>query len=243
MVLLLAILCCREPGFGQELPEALQEVFRQGVAAQKAGRLQEAEKDFLQVLREGGKVAFVYNNLGIIYQQRGEHARAIGQFREAIRLQPDYVAPRILLGASLLATGKVPAAIQELERAVKLQPNEPLARLQLARAYERGNNPGGMVDQYRALRGFAPQDAEYAYQLGQAYLKFAAWCFQEIKRLDPQSARSYQIRAEAYRNQGFLDGAIRAFQIAAQADPRLPGIHLSLAEIYLERGQAEDARQ
>ncbi len=231
------------PFGGQSLPEPLEEVFSRGVAAEKAGHLDEAEKDFLKVLREGGKVAFVYNNLGILYQLQGDHARAIAQFREAIRLQPDYVAPRILLGASLLATAKVGEATRELERAVKLQPQEPRARLELVKAYERAENFSGMIEQSRTLRQLAPEEPEYAYQLGRAYLKQAEWSYRQIKRLDPRSARAYQALAETYRTQGRIDLAIRTFQRAARADTKLPGLHLALAEMYLQRGETAQARR
>jgi len=242
-LLLLGLLIGRVVWAQQDLPEALQEVFRNGVAALKAGNLGEAEKAFLRVLREGGKVGFVHNNLGITYQQQGDHARAIAQFREAIRLQPDYAAPHILLGASLLATGRIPEATRELERAVELQPREVLARLQLATAYKRAHNFPGAVEQYRALCEVAPRDPEYAYQLGTAYLKLAEWSYREIRRLSPRSARAFQVLAENYRAQGRVDVAVRIFQRAAEANPRLPGIHLALAEIHLEQGQTVEARK
>jgi tetratricopeptide (TPR) repeat protein len=244
LVFLLSCLFSSEPARAQQvLPDALQEVFRSGVEAQKAGRLDEAEKTFLRVLREGGKAAFVYNNLGIIYQQRGDHPRAIAQFREAVRLQPDYAAPHILLGTSLLATGKIPEATHELERGVKLQPREPLAHLELARAYEKAGNLSGVVSQYRNLCELAPEEPEYAYRLGTAYLKLAERSFQEIQRINPRSARVYQSWGENYRGRGQLDLAVRTFERAAQADPKLPGIHLALAQIYLEQGKPADARQ
>jgi tetratricopeptide (TPR) repeat protein len=224
-----------------DLPEALSRVFEAGVAAEKAGRLDEAEKDFQQVLRGGANLAIVHNNLGTVYQQRGDHARAIAQFRAAIRLQPDYLAPHILLGASLLATNKVPEAVRELERAMTLGPREPLVRVELAKAYERANNLTGVVEQYRALRELAPHEPEYVYQIGQAYLKLSQWCLEQIKRLDPQSARIDESLAEDYRAQGRMDEAIRAFQRAAQADPKLPGIHLALAQIYVAQSRTEDA--
>ena len=225
------------------LPAPLERLFMEGVEAQKAGQLDVAERAFLQVLRQGGKVAFVHNNLGIVYQMRGDHSKAIAQFREAVRLQPGYAAPHLLMGSSLLALRKVPEAIHELERAAKLQPKEPLTRLQLANAYERTNNFRGVVEQFRALRELAPQEPEYAYQLGDAYLKLAGWCAREIVRLNPRSARVYQTLAENYRVQGQLERAIRIFQHAAAADPKLPDIHLALAEIYLEQGKQSEARK
>ena len=227
----------------QDLLQSLQGVFEAGVAAEKSGRLDEAEKDFRQVLRQGGKVAAVYNNLGIVYQLRGEHVRAIAQFREAIRLQPDFLAPHVLLGASLLAVNNVPEAIKEFERAVKLDPKQLQARAELAKAYEQANNFAAMLDQYRALRKLAPDDPEYAYLAGQAYLRVAAWCLDQMKRLDSQSARVYESQADAYRAQGQTTLAVLAFQKAAEANPKLAGIHLALSQIYFEHGKTEEARQ
>ncbi|HVQ29587.1 MAG TPA: tetratricopeptide repeat protein, partial [Vicinamibacteria bacterium] len=153
-----------------ELPPALQAPFEEGVAALKAERLTEAEAAFGRVLAQpGGQVAFVHNNLGIVYQRRGEHAKAAEQFRAAARLDPGYAAPRILLGTSLMALGRAAEAKAPLQQAVKLAPKDPLARQQLAQAYERTDNPAGAVEQYRALRDLLPQDPEYTYRLGKAY--------------------------------------------------------------------------
>ncbi len=243
LILLAALFPLQAAPAPQQLSRRLQEVFAEGVEAQKAGKLDVAEKAFLRVLREGGEVSFVHNNLGILYQQRGDQAGAINQFRKAIRLDPAYAAPRILLGASLLALGRVEEATRSLEKAVELQPREPLARLQLARACERAGNFSGAVEQYRALREIAPREPEYAYQLGNAYLRLAAWCYQEIARIRPGSARAYQATAETYRLRGRNDIAVRAFQRAAAADPGLPEIHLALAQIYLGEGRLDEARR
>jgi Flp pilus assembly protein TadD len=133
------------------LPPQLQEVFSQGVEALQAGQFDAAEEAFLKVLKQGGRVAFVYNNLGIVYEQRGERERAPAQFREAIRLEPDYVAPHVLMGSTLLAMGRFPEAARELETAVKLQPKDPLVRLQLAKAYGREEEFPRVIEQFQVL--------------------------------------------------------------------------------------------
>jgi tetratricopeptide (TPR) repeat protein len=225
------------------LSPRLQEVFNQGVQALNAGQLDTAEKAFLRVLNEGGKVAYVHNNLGIVYQQRRERERALAQFREAIRLQPDYAAPRVLMGSILLAMGRFPEAARELETAVKLQPQDLLARLQLAKAYRRGEDFPGVIEQFQVLQELAPQEPEYVYQSGKAYLDLSAWCYREIIRLQPNSARAYQALAENFRAEGRPEIALRVFQRAAEADPTLPEIHLALAEIYFEQGKTAEARR
>jgi len=91
----------------QGLPPALAELFNKGVQTEKVGQLDAAKKAFLGVLEQGGKQAFVYNNLGIMYRERGDDERALAQFREAVRLDAKYAAPRVLMGSSLLALGRV----------------------------------------------------------------------------------------------------------------------------------------
>ncbi len=227
----------------QPLPPTLAALFEKGVKALKQNRLEEAEQCFQEVLRQGGKQAFVYNNLGIVYQRRGDHQQAVGQFRTAIRVDPEYASPRILLGASLLALGEVPEAISQLQDAVKLEPHEPLAHLALANALERAGNMIEMVEEYRALKQMSPDNPEYVYQLGRAYQKLAAWSLGELGRRNPASARVPQAQAEIYQARGEIDRAIRFYERAAELDQKLPGIHLALARIYLQQEKLDQARK
>ena len=226
-----------------ELPPSSQERFEQGVGALKAGRLDEAEAAFQAVLASGGAVAYVYNNLGIVAQERGNHQQALLRFRQAVRLDPGYVAPRILLGASLLALGRVDEARAALERAVKLAPKEPLARLQLARVEERAGRWPAAVAQYQALRELKPDDPETVYALGNAYLRLSEWSLGALRDLPDGKARLYQARGHSLRVQGRPDLALAAFERAVQADPGLPEVHLAMAQIHLEQKRFPEAGQ
>jgi tetratricopeptide (TPR) repeat protein len=219
-----------------------QATFERGVESLKAGRLEEAEAAFRRVLKEGGREPYVYNNLAIVHQQQGRHAEAIAECREAIRLDAAYPAPRVVMGGSLLALGRTAEAVTTLEAAVKLLPKERLPREQLARAYERAGRPAAAIEQYRAMRDAAPDDAESAYQLGRAYLRLSEWAMQRLRDIDPGSARLYQALGHNYRVQGRADLAVRAFERAAQADPKLPEVHLALAQIHAEQKSWASAR-
>jgi tetratricopeptide (TPR) repeat protein len=226
-----------------DTPVPLDTLFDRGVQALKAGRLEEAETVFRRVLQQGGNRAYVHNNLAIVYQEQAKHAEAVAECREAIRLDPGYAPPRVVLGGSLLALGRVAEATTELQRALKLLPKERLVREQLARAYTRGGNPAAAIEQYRVLREMAPDEPEYAYQLGRAYLRLSEWAMQRLREIDPGSARIYQALGHSYRVQGRADLAARAFERAAQADPKLPEIHLALAQIHLEQKSYGEARK
>jgi tetratricopeptide (TPR) repeat protein len=238
-----AIALAAGSALAQDLPEALQPPFEEGVRALKAGQLDAAEKAFRSVLAKGGATAYVHNNLGIVLQERGQHAKAVAEFQEAVRLDPAYTAPRILLGASLLALGRVSEARQSLERAVKLAPREPLARLQLAKVLERASDFPGAVEQYRALVELKPGEAEYAYALGSAYLRLSEWSLKQLAALDSGAARFHQAMGHNFRVQGRPDLALAAFERAAQADPSLPEVHLAMAQIHLDEKRWADARR
>ena len=240
--LLGATLSCAAPALAQELPEPLRARFVAGVEALKAGRLEEAQAAFEHVLEEGGRAAFVHNNLGIVLQRRERHEAAAAQFRAAIRLDPGYLAPRVLLGATLLALGRADEAVAALEPAVKLAPRETLARQQLARAYERKGDLPAAVDQYRRLQEAAPEDPEATYQLGRAYLALAEWSLERLQQAHPGSARVLQALGHSYRAQGKTEMAERAFRRAAAVDPALPEIHLALAQVYAEQRRWAEAR-
>ena len=230
-------------GFGQELPADQETLFDQGVQALRAGKLDEAESAFRALIEQGGELAQVHNNLGIVYQMRGQHERAVVEFREAARIAGDYPAPRILLGASLLALGQVEEAKVPLEAAVRLAPGESLAHLQLARAYEQSDDWSGAVDQLQTLRRLAPGDPEHVYGLGQAYLRLSETCLRRLHALHPDSARSHQARAHSHRLQGRPELALEAFEQAARADPTLAEVHLAMAQIHVEQKRWADARR
>jgi Flp pilus assembly protein TadD len=221
----------------------LGDVLAAGIASLKAGKLDDAEAAFRRVIDGGAGVAPVHNNLGIVYRQRGQHAKAAVEFRAAIRLDGAYPAPRILLGASLLAMGKTAEAQAELRKAVKIAPREPLARLELARASQSAGDWAGAVEEYRALAQIDPANPEYRYGLGTSFLRLSEQCLRELQEVAPQSARVHQAQGHEWRVQGRPDRALAAFARAAEADPSLPEIHLAMAQIHLEQGRTADARR
>lgn len=228
----------------QELPASLQKTFADGVAALKAGNLETAERAFLAVLKRSGRTgaaAFAHHNLGVVYQQRGDHERAVAEFHAAIRLLPNHGESRLLVGSSLLVLNRVAEAARELERAAALLPKEQRVRRLLAQAYERAEDWLGAVGQYQQLCEMEPREAEYAYRLGRAYTRLAEWSRQRLLSLNPRSARIQQMLGHSYHAQGQNELALEAFRRAAAADPKLPEVHFMQAMILLELKRYDEA--
>ena len=226
---------------GADLPPALASRFTTGVNALQAGSLDDAEAAFRGVLRDGGERAFVHHNLGIVLQQRGQHAAAIAEFHRASALDPAFGPPRLLAGSSLIALGRPADALVDLEQAVRLMPREIAAPLQLADACERIGRTACLTEAYRAVVALAPDDPEYAFRLGKAYLRLSQDAYQRIRAIDPHAARLSQALGGEYLAQSQPQRARVAFEQAAVRDPQLAEVHLALAQLAADDGRWDDA--
>jgi len=81
------------------------------------------------------RFAEALNNLGTIYFQRREYAKAEHSFRQALELDPQAYVPLVNLGGTLLAMGRAKEALAINLRAQKARPNDALANAQLAFSY------------------------------------------------------------------------------------------------------------
>jgi tetratricopeptide (TPR) repeat protein len=97
------------------------------------------------------------------------------------------------------------------------------------------------VDELQKLVVLAPDNAEYAYQMGKALAKLSGWSLQQLSRVNPNSARLQQALGQEYAIQGKYDRALAAYQQAARADPKLPEIHLGMGLILLQLKKFDEA--
>ena len=72
--------------------------------------------------------ADLHNMIGITLAGRGRIDEAIGEFREAARLEPDSASTHWHLGAALASTGAREEAIEHLRRSVQLDPGNAEAK-------------------------------------------------------------------------------------------------------------------
>ena len=69
--------------------------------------------------------------LGIAHARDGRLGDAIGEFREALRLEPDSAQTHWHLGAALASRGAVGEAAEHLRRSVQIDPTNALVRQDL----------------------------------------------------------------------------------------------------------------
>ena len=101
-----------------------------------------------------------HNDLGVTLSDAGRLSAAIGHFKEALRLKPDYVDARYNLGNALLSAGRYPEAIAQYEQLLQVQPNYPKAHNNMGVTFAQMGRIPEAIEQFRAELQLYPNDAQ-----------------------------------------------------------------------------------
>jgi tetratricopeptide (TPR) repeat protein len=112
-----------------------------GAAQERAGRLDEAERTFREVLRTFPDSTLALFSLAVVAARRSDHDTAIELCRRAIAARPDMVDAYQQLSMSAMALGRHGEAIEALEAAVALSPQDKAIHNRLGVAYARAGRP------------------------------------------------------------------------------------------------------
>ena len=109
-------------------PDSVEAQIQLGIVRLRQGRAQEAQPCFRAAIQAKPNLGEAWFNLGLSLGTEFNRAESIAAFREAIRLKPNLMEAYLGLAVALRADGQYPAAAEVLERALTLQPEEPLRR-------------------------------------------------------------------------------------------------------------------
>src|SRR5262249_17256711 len=144
--------------------------------------------------------AEAHNNLGLVLMQSGDNEKGVGEFRQALRLAPEFAGALGNLGAALVASQPA-EAIRLLEKAVSIQPGYVRAHYNLALAYAQSSEHGvnKAIPQFKKVIDLDPSFAAAHLELGKILFQRnsapdAIAHFREAVRLDPKlGAARYQL--------------------------------------------------
>jgi tetratricopeptide (TPR) repeat protein len=161
----------------------------------KQGDLKAAQ-DHLELARDLNpshlQVAISCLNVGAALANRGRLEAALGYFRSALEVNPQYVAARYYLGVALAKQGHWEEAEQQLTAALEIPSDlEPDVHNELGEVYARQERWAEAVSHYRQAVQLRPRIARYHQNLGEALrglgdVEGAAAEFREAQNLQQQ---------------------------------------------------------
>jgi len=179
------------------------------IAAQhmQAGRLQEAEAIYRQLLAEHPAHHEAMFNMGILLNHQRNFDDAIGYLRKVLELTPDMVEAHVNLGNVYHQKKDFPAALACFRQALSLRP----------RSFESHNNVGNVLKEQGDFAG-------------------ALNSYQKALALKPGSAIVFNNIGETYRSMGRTEEATTHFRKALAVKPDFAQAQWNLSLVFLLAG-------
>ena len=224
-----------------------QQLFTAGEAALHAGKLDEAERKFRQVLAIDPGVAAAYANLGVIHMRRKQWPQALDMLHKAENLAPGIAGIRLNIGLAYFRQNDFLRAIPPFESGVRQSPDSYQARYLLGLCYFFNDRWTDALGTLEPLWAKASDQLNYLYVLEHAADKAKNPALEEkamsrLVEIGEGSPEFHLLMGKAHLNRGEYDDAVKQLEEAAQADPKLPFVHFNLGLAYTHKQDYDRAR-
>ncbi|MEI8196354.1 MAG: tetratricopeptide repeat protein [Phycisphaerae bacterium] len=224
----------------------ISQAFQLALQHHQAGRLQEAEQIYRQILAHQPGHADALHLLGVIASQVGRFEVAVDLIGQAIAQKPNVPEMHNNLGNALKDLGRFEEANAAYRQAIALKPDFPEAH---------SNYGNVLVDQgrleeatvvFRQAIALRPNYPEAHYNLGNAlrvrgHMDEAIVAYRAAIRLRPNYVQAQGNLGVALKVQGLLEEAIATFRQALALNPNLPETHNNLCNALREKGCLDEA--
>jgi tetratricopeptide (TPR) repeat protein len=224
-----------------------QQLFEAGESALHSGKLDEAERDFKQVLALNPDVAGAYANLGVIHMRRKQWPQALATLRKAEKLAPDVTGIRLNIGLVYFRQNDFAGAIHPFESVVQQAPDSFQSRYLLGLCYFFNDRWTDAISTLEPLWPKASDQLNYLYVLDIAAYKAKNQALEEkagarLIQIGEGSPEFHLLMGKAHLNRGEYDDALKDLEAAAKADPKLPFVHFNLGLAYFHKQDYDRAR-
>ncbi len=225
---------------------SIQQAFDLAMRHHQAGRLQEAEQLYRQVLAQQPEHAVALHHLGLIARQLGRNDVAVDLIRRAIAQRSNYAEAHYNLGNALKDGGELDEAIIAYRQAIALKPNFAEAQSNLGIAQKDKGQLNEAIAAFRQAIGLRPTYAEAHYNLGNALkdkvqLDEAITAYRQAIALKPDLSEAHSNLGIALKDKGQVDEAIAAHRQAIALQPNYAEAHSNLGVALADKGQLDDA--
>ena len=190
-----------------------------GAANKGLGRVEEASKAFMKVVKLNPTYADGYNNLGVTLQEQGKFEGALMAYKKAISIKPNYAEAYNNLGNTLLEQGEPAGAISSYKKAISIDSNFAEANYNMGFALSSINKPEEAIVAYNNAISIKPNYSEAYCNLGNAYkeigkLNEAIDFYRNAISINPKYAQVYNNLGKVFQEQDKLELAMEAYKKA-----------------------------
>ncbi len=132
------------------------------------------------------------NNLGVAYMNQQRMDKAVEEFDQALKADPDLTAAELNKGIALLNLQKLPEAQAALDAAAAKEPSNPRVWYNLGLLRRSQGKPAEAIDAFQRVLKIDPNDPDTHYFLGTMYSQQQQYAkaiaeFEAVLRLQPSA--------------------------------------------------------
>lgn len=212
----------------------------------QVGRLQEAERIYLQILKENPNHIDALHLQGVIAHQVGKNDMAVALISKAISINSSYPHFHNNLGNALKAQGKIEDAVKCFQEALRLKPDYPEAHNNMGNSLKEQGQLDKAIECYQKAIELKPDYAEAHNNIGNTLKEKgdrdgAIRHFQKAIQLKSNFAEAYHNIGNIFGDQGDLDAAVEHYKKALRLRPDFAEAHNNLGNVLKEQGKLEAA--
>jgi tetratricopeptide (TPR) repeat protein len=222
----------------------VQTVFAEALQHHQAGRLNEAERLYREVLAVASGHVDSLHLLGLVAYQTARLELAIEMIGQAISINPEAAPYHFNLGNTLKALGRLDEAIASYRRVVDLKPEIPEAHNSLAMALAAHGQLEEAIACYRAALALKPDFADAHSNLGnvlqqQGRPDEAVACYRAAISFRPDLPDAHNNLGNVLREQGWRDEAVACYRRAIELRPDYAEAHNNLGGAFMQQGRPD----
>lgn len=208
----------------------------------EAGRLDEAEQAYQQVLDVDPLNVVATHLYGGVLFQLGKHADAIRYLKRSVEMDPQWPAFQLNLANVCMAAGYIDDAKQAFLRILQHTPNDHSVHKKLGTIAYQQDRITEARQHYETAASLQPEDFEAQNFVGvvlsnQGFSKQAAGYFRRAVELNSGYVEAYNNLGTELRALNRPEDSLKAFQKAIVLAPESPDAHNGLGCAYKALGQ------
>ncbi|MGD9127047.1 MAG: tetratricopeptide repeat protein [Planctomycetia bacterium] len=203
------------------------------------GKLSANEPDNIELMMDYGKAQYIV----------GRKAEAIQTFNQVLKKRPNFATAFLLRGKARRLTGKFHAALEDMEKAHKLDPQNLEVRGDLAILYWVLNKTEKSQKELTHVLKHEPKDVFFHQLQMRVYLEQneldavidEANVTLNLTATDKETAITYHLAGKALQNMGNLENAMGCYDKAILHDPKLSEALFDRAQLHSITGNPTQA--
>ena len=210
------------------------------------GQLQQASSQANGLLNNFPHSVALNNICGAIHTGLKQYGAAIDNYKQALKIKPDYAEAYNNMGAALMGKGDPDAAIRSYKKALKIKPEYCESHNNLGNALMEKGDPDAAIVSYKEALEIKPEYAEAHNNLGNALKKkedpdAAIVSYKKALKIKPEYAEAHYNIGAVLMGKGDPDAAINSYKKALKIKPEYAEAHYNIGAALKGKGDLDAA--